>query len=199
MLRQDYLRLLVLLAVQKRRVLKQGDCKNAFCQPTLLDDEMVIITPPPGCPVSPPGTYWNLRKTLYGLRRSPCHWYNNLRGHLLDMGFKQCKHDPRIFIGIHPDFPTALIYVGCYVDDFVYFSTNATIKKWFKTGLAERVKVDFMGPVSWFLGIYFEWTVTPIHVCLLVTCLRKALTQNSSSNTDSQTATLLQHLTDTGL
>jgi hypothetical protein len=34
------------------------------------------------------------------------------------------------------------------------------IEQWFETGLAERVKVDFMGPVSWFLGIFFEWTVT---------------------------------------
>jgi len=80
------------------------------------------------------------------------------------MGFKQCKHDPCIFIGVHPDFPTSPIYVGCYVDDFVYFSTNAAVEIWFETGLAERVKVDFMGSVSWFLGIYFDWTVTPTRV-----------------------------------
>ena len=50
----------------------RGDCKNAFCQPrTLPDNELVIVTPPPGCPISPAGTYWKLLKTLYGLRRSP--------------------------------------------------------------------------------------------------------------------------------
>ena len=163
-LRQDSLRLLVSLAVQKRRVLKQGDCKNAFCQPTLPDDELVIVTPPPGCPISPPGTYWKLRKTLYGLRRSPRHWFNNFRGHLLDMGFRQCIHDPCIFVGTHPDFPTSPIYVGCYVDDFVYYSTSDAVEQWFETGLAERVKVDFMGTVSWFLEIFFEWTVTSARV-----------------------------------
>jgi hypothetical protein len=159
-LRQDSLQLLVSLAAQKRRVLKQGDCKNVFCQHTLPNDEMVIMTPPPGCPVSPPGTHWKLRKTLCGLRHSPHHWCDNLRGHLLDMGFKQCIHDPCIFIGIHPDFPTAPIYVGCYVNDFVCFSTNENVEQWFENGLAERVKVDFMGSASWFLGVFFDWTVT---------------------------------------
>jgi hypothetical protein len=163
-LRQDSLRLLASLAVQKRRVLKQGDCKNAFCQPTLPDDELVVVTPPPGCPISAPGTYWKLKKTLYGLRRSPRHWFNSFRGHLLSMGFKQCAHDPCIFIGAHPDFPTIPIYVGCYVDDFVYYSTSDDVEKWFETGLAERVKVDFMGTVSWFLGIFFDWKVTSSYV-----------------------------------
>jgi hypothetical protein len=145
-------------------VLKQGDCKNAFCRPTLPDDELVVVMPPPGCPISPPGTYWKLKKTLYGLRRSPRHWFNSFKGHILSMGFKQCKHDPCIFIGAHPDFPSIPIYVGCYVDNFIYYSTSDDTEKWFETNLAERVKVEFMGMVAWFLGIFFEWTVTPSHV-----------------------------------
>ena len=115
-------------------------------------------------PSIPPGTCWKLRKTLYGLRRSPRHWYDNFRGHLLDMGFRQCIHDPRAFVGIHPDFPTAPIYVGCYVDDFACFSTHEAVETWFESGLAERVKVDFMGTVSYFLGVFFEWTATPKRV-----------------------------------
>ena len=45
-------RLLVSLAVANRRVLKQGDCKNAFCQSVLPDDEVVVVRPPVGCPNS---------------------------------------------------------------------------------------------------------------------------------------------------
>ena len=38
------------------------------------------------------------------------------------MGFRQCSiHDLCIFVGTHPDFPTSPIYVGCYVDNFVYY------------------------------------------------------------------------------
>ena len=76
------------------------------------------------------------------------------------MGFIQCIHDPCIFVGIYPDFLTSPIYVGCYVDDFVYSSTSGSVEQRFETGLAERVKADFMGTVSWFLGIFFERTVT---------------------------------------
>ena len=90
------------------------------------------------------------------------------------MGFIQCIHDPCIFVGIHPDFPTSPIYVGCYVDDFVYSSTSGSVEQRFETGLAERVKVDFMGTVSWSLGIFFEWTVTPTRVSAHLGYLRKA-------------------------
>ncbi len=49
-LRFDSLRFLVSLAAQKRRGLKQGDCKNAFCQGVLLPEEITIIWPPSGDP-----------------------------------------------------------------------------------------------------------------------------------------------------
>ena len=80
------------------------------------------------------------------------------------MGFRQCIYDPCIFVGTHPDFPTSPIYVGCYVENFVYYSTSDAVKQWFEMGLAEFVKVDFMGTASWFLGIFFELTVTPTRV-----------------------------------
>ena len=73
-LRQDSLCLLTSIAVENQCMLKQGDCKNAFCQPHLpLDEQVVIVAPPAGCPISKPGTLWRLNKTLYGLRRSPRH------------------------------------------------------------------------------------------------------------------------------
>jgi hypothetical protein len=160
-LRQDSLRLLILIAVQVGCVAKQGDCKNAFYQPRLPDDEVVIVMPPPGCPRSEPFTYWRLRKTLYGLQQSPCHWYENFKMHLLSIGFKACTHDPCIFIGHRPAYPNDPIYVGCYVDGFIYFSTDSRVEDWFEASLASRISVEFMGPVCWFLGISFYWNVTP--------------------------------------
>ena len=65
--------------------------------------------------------------------------------------------------------------VGCYVDDFVYYSTCYAVEQWFETGLAERLKVDFMGTVSWFLRIFFEWTVTP-------SCISAHLSQEGFMN-----------------
>ena len=72
------MRLMVSLAVEKCRTLKQGDCKNAFCQGILPDDEITIVKPPIGDPDADKDEYWLLKKTLYGLRRSPHHWYNKI-------------------------------------------------------------------------------------------------------------------------
>ena len=63
--------LVVSSAVERRHKLKQADYKNAFCNLTLPDDEVTIIRPPLGNPDAQPGEYWLLKKTLYGLRRSP--------------------------------------------------------------------------------------------------------------------------------
>ena len=76
-LKYDSLRLLTPNAVSHRRVLQQGNCKNAFCQATLPDDEKMAILPPVGDPAYAKDEFWLLNKTLYGFRRSPPHWYNN--------------------------------------------------------------------------------------------------------------------------
>ena len=74
------LRLLTALTVKHKCVLKNGDVKQAF-----VHDEQYILNPPPGCPKSTPNSYWHLKRTLYGLRRSPRHWFEKAT----DL-FKQC-------------------------------------------------------------------------------------------------------------
>ena len=49
-LRFDSLHFLVSLAVQHHHGLKQGDCKNAFCQCILPPEEVTIVCPPSGDP-----------------------------------------------------------------------------------------------------------------------------------------------------
>jgi hypothetical protein len=79
------IRTLVSYAVSQGRRVKQCDAKNAFCQPDLHDDEICVVKPPKGCPFSRPNTYWRLKKTLYGLRRSPRHWYQTFKSVLQDI------------------------------------------------------------------------------------------------------------------
>ena len=187
-LRSDSLRFLVSLAVEQRRILKQGDCKNAFCQSELPPDETTIVKPPSGDPDAQPGEHWLLLRTLYGLRRSPRHWYDKIQSVLTSLGLKQNPYDPCVFTGhlVDPDetstspsldsdvpsdnqqpaaeSPTpssAPITLGLYVDDFVYFSADDAVEKKFERLLAKSLAVDFMGPVEWFLGIHFQWKSTP--------------------------------------
>jgi hypothetical protein len=62
---------LTALAVQNGRTLKQADCKFAFIQASWPPDEHTIVKPPIGCLFSKSGQYWQLKKSLYGLRRAP--------------------------------------------------------------------------------------------------------------------------------
>ena len=157
------LRLLTALAVKKRRVLKNGDVKQAFCQAKLPPGETYVLTPPPGCPLTPPKTLWLLNRTLYGLKRSPRHWYDKACQILKKIGLKQCPNAPCLFHGhILPGKPP--IYLGLYVDDFVYFSEDDTVERYFEDKISQEIKVEFMGQVSYFLGIRFQWRQTDNNV-----------------------------------
>jgi hypothetical protein len=150
-------RVLASVAVSRGRMLKQGDCKNAFCHPTLPEDKITIVRPPKGCPRSKPGTYWRLRKTLYGLARSPRHWFQAFSSVLDNLGFKPLPHEPCIFKATPiPGLPP--IYLGTYVDDFTYFSESDEVEAWFESQLGARLRVDFMGALTYYLGCYYHWS-----------------------------------------
>ena len=86
------LRLLTAKAVGEKRILQQGDCKNAFCNVTLSENEATVIRPPIGGPAFQDNEYWLLKKTLYGLRQSPHHCYNKIKGIQIKMGFNPSPH-----------------------------------------------------------------------------------------------------------
>ena len=73
------------------------------------------------------------------------------------MNLQQCPNAPCIFHGqIIEGKPP--IYVGIYVDDIIYFSPSDEIEKTFEHQLQQQVtSVDFMGQVSHFLGVKFDW------------------------------------------
>jgi hypothetical protein len=151
-------RLLTALAVNHKRTLKQGDCKNAFVQAELPPEEDTVVRPPLGCPFTPAGSYWRLKKSLYGLRRAPRHWYHLITTILEspEIGLTRCRNDSCLFVGsVIPGKPP--LYLVLYVDDFLYFSPDADVEKHFELSLAKKLKVDFMGDAEFFLGIKFDW------------------------------------------
>ena len=120
-LSQFELRLMVAIAAQKNCTPKSGDVCQAFCQSYLPKGENYICRPPAGCPLTPKDAYWKLKKTLYGLKRSPRHFYELAKKILLSIGFTMHPSSPCIFVGtLIPGEPP--VYLGLYVDDFIYFS-----------------------------------------------------------------------------
>ena len=123
------------MAVASCRPLHQGDCKNAFCQGILPLDEVTIVCSPSGDPEAAPDEYWLLKRTLYGLCCSPCHWYDKINAILCSIGLVPSREDPCLYTEFvrNPSDPSsamlsATLSLGMYVDDFVYFSKDPEVR-----------------------------------------------------------------------
>jgi hypothetical protein len=130
-------RLFTALAVHNKCTVKQSDCKFAFIQASLPEDEITLVKSPIGCPRSSPRTYWRLKKSFYGLHQAPRHWYKLFSDILQspEIGLKPTKHDPCIFHGTSiPGKPP--LYLVMYVDDFLYFSLDDEVEQYFQTALS---------------------------------------------------------------
>ena len=145
-------------------MLQQGNCKNAFCQAVLPNDERIAVRPPVGDPARDIDKLWLPKKTLYGLRRSPKHWYNKFTSILETMGLTPSVRGPCVYRGVCTDTDDpaanddrAEVRVGIYVDDFVFYSTDFSLEELFRKELGRRCTVDFMGDVDFFLGTSFTW------------------------------------------
>ena len=92
--------LLTTKSVGDKRILQQINYKNAFCNTNLTDDEVTVIRPLIGDPDFQDDEYLFLKKTLYGLRQPPNHWYNIINGILLRIGLNTYLHDPCLLSGV---------------------------------------------------------------------------------------------------
>ena len=154
-LSQLELRLLIAIAVSKGCIPKSGDITQAFCQSFLPKDEYYICTPPAGCFLTPSNTFLKLRKTLYGLKRSPRHFYDLACKLLKQLGMKAHPSSPCLFKGtIIKGQPP--IYLGLYVDDFIYFSESSEVEKRFEKEFDKLISIDWNGEIDYFLGISFD-------------------------------------------
>eukprot|EP00957_Ditylum_brightwellii_P061638 4676939-Ditylum_brightwellii.AAC.1 len=122
------LRVLVLLAIHHKQPLKSGDMKQASVKVTLPESEQ-HMQPQTLVPKSNRvnETMWSTANTQQPL---PICWKIN------------CKN---------------ILYLGLYVDNFVYFSLSIKSKKTFQQKLQSLTSVGFMGVVSHFLYIKFTW------------------------------------------
>ena len=62
-LTQPEVQLLCGIAAKNKCIPKVGDVSQAFVQSTLPQDKQYILRPPPGCPRTPKGAFWKLKRT----------------------------------------------------------------------------------------------------------------------------------------
>lgn len=124
----------------------QIDFKNAFTNAD-MDDE-IYTTCPPGYGKS--GKVWKLLKALYGLRKSPKLWFDELVSFLKGLGFDHCPDEPCILINNE----TGLI-LFLYVDDLLVIARQEHIHhiNHFKAALNSKYGIKDLGEAISFLNI----------------------------------------------
>ncbi len=129
--------------------------------------KITIVKPPIGNPEATKDKYQLLKRTLYGLCRSPQHWYMKVKSILNQLGLHQNTYNPCLFTGyiidpsISADTPSSFpLTLGLCVDEFKYFSEDSAVKAKFQQFLKDLISADFMGTVEWFLGTHFQWLIT---------------------------------------
>ena len=121
---------------------RQGDFTQAFCQSTLPSTEQYVCSPPHNYPITPKKTYLLLKKTIYGLKQSPRHWYQKAKAAFLSLGLKTCANSPCLFTcTIIKNKPP--LYLNLYVDDFIFFSESPEVEKVFEGKLSSLLKVEY--------------------------------------------------------
>jgi hypothetical protein len=119
---------------------EQADVITAFLNGLLDADEIVYIR-------LPDRRYAKLRKALYGLRRSPRLWYEELTRFLASIGFKPIEADHCVF----KDKDGSLIMA--YVDDIVFITRTVTQMATLKASVFGKYKCRDLGPIAHYLGI----------------------------------------------
>jgi hypothetical protein len=124
----------------------QIDFKNAFINADM--DEEIYTACPPG--YGQPGKVWRLLKALYGLRKSPKLWFNELVSFLRSLGFEYCPDEPCILINQD----THLI-LFLYVDDLLVIAQPEYLQqvKDFKAAMHSKYGIQDLGEAKTFLNI----------------------------------------------
>ena len=91
-----------------------------------------------------------LQKSIYGLKQAPRNWNKTITTWLLQYGFTQSHVDPCVYT--YTDGSSSYI-LALYVDDSILVGPPGPFIRQFKEAFGQRFNVQFLGPVSWMLGI----------------------------------------------
>lgn len=113
-LRLETLRVLLSVAAHRRYQIHQMDVKGAFLYGEI--NENVYLKPPEGVTL-PEGKVLKLKKSLYGLKKSPKYWYEKFNSTIIEYGFKRSENDYCLY-------SFGNIYLSLYVDDLLIVGRN---------------------------------------------------------------------------
>jgi len=144
------IRVLLMKALENKWVVKQLDVKSAFLNGVLKND--VYCKPIQGMNI-PTGKVVKLKKALYGLQEAGREWYQTYRNALLNIGFKETKMEPCLFIKVHE---LSIIYVLLYIDDQLIVGQEVPVEATIKE-ICSLFEMNNFGIISSYLGVNHEF------------------------------------------
>ena len=129
--------------------IEQMDVKKKFLHGDL--EEEIYMSQPKGFEVKgKEDLIADLRKSLYGLKKSPRMWYQKFNTHMLGLGFICNKEDHCIYFKyVRDHFVTLLLYV----DYILLIRNNKEMIKDVKSQLSSQFEMKDLGATNFILGI----------------------------------------------
>uniref|UniRef100_A0A8D8ZJ24 Copia protein n=1 Tax=Cacopsylla melanoneura TaxID=428564 RepID=A0A8D8ZJ24_9HEMI len=137
------LRILLAVSVHKGMEIHQMDVVCAFLNGNI--DEIVYMEKPNGFQ-SDTNTVLRLKKSLYGLKKSPKYWNVKLNDFLIEQGFKRSENDLCLYV-------KGSTYILIYVDDILLISKCENEINGLKDKFKNTFKMKDLGIVSKYLGM----------------------------------------------
>ncbi|CAI7877481.1 unnamed protein product [Closterium sp. NIES-53] len=133
--KMNTLRVVLHVAAQHDYELHFLDFNTNFLQGSLHEE--IWLCHPHGFTGSfPAGTWWSLRRPVYGLRQVPREWHDTLRTTLAALRFAPWTADPSLFLRTDTSLPP--FYILVYVDDLVFATVDIEALALVKSELEKR-------------------------------------------------------------
>ena len=142
-------RLMLSIAVQQQWSLRQLDVSNAFLHGSLKEC-VYTRQPPVFVDLASPFHVCFLHKSICGLRKAPCAWFEKFSFHLLTIGFIALQVDLSLFLYKHG---STVLYLLLYVDDIIITGNAPMAFTELITNLASAFELKDLGPLKYFLGL----------------------------------------------
>lgn len=147
--RYSSIRMLIALAAQRSMGIDQMDAVTAYLQSTL--NEEIYAMQPDGFDDSS-GKGCRLRKAMYGLKQSGRQWNQHLDAALLTFGLTKSAEDPCVYFA-----ESGELIVAIYVDDFLIFWKDASVRDELKAKLSSAFHMKDMEKAKSCVGMSIEY------------------------------------------
>jgi hypothetical protein len=129
--------------------IEKMDVKTAFLHQDL--DEEIYMRQPNGFVVKgKEELVCKLKRSLYGLKKSPRMWYQNFDAFALKIGYVRSEEDHYVYIKLIDD---QILIIILYVDDMLFIGNNKVMIKELKAQLSNIFEMKYLGAAKYIFGM----------------------------------------------